>query len=475
MTPSRASLRMAVIGAGPGGYAAAFRAADLGLSVTLIDREPNPGGVCLHRGCIPSKALLHVAKIVRESDDAAAWGVTFGDRRIDVDRLREKKCSIVEKLSSGLGQLCRARGIRQVQGSAVYRNSQTIEVTIPDDRTETIQADYSILATGSAPSSIPGLAIDDPRLLDSTGALDLIDVPRSLLVIGGGYIGLEIGTVYQALGSRVTIVEMTSGLLPGADRDLVQILEQQLRSRSLSIRLNTVVSNLRASPAGLDATFRNNAEASSTKTFDKVMMAVGRKPNSSGLGLENTRVQIDRRGIVQVNEQRRTADERIFAVGDIAGEPMLAHKAAHEGRVAAEAIAGHKVAFEPRAIPAVVFTDPELAWCGLTELRAKELGRKVVVSKFPWAVSGRALTLGRTDGLTKIVSEPDTGRILGVGLCGPGAGELIAEGTLAMEMAATVDDLRLSIHPHPTLSETLMETAELFFGPSTHIYRPTSG
>jgi dihydrolipoamide dehydrogenase len=463
---------VAVIGGGPGGYAAAFLAADLGLQVMLIDQEPNPGGVCLYRGCIPSKALLHVARVLSEVRQAAAWGITFGEPSIDLGKLVSWKESVVHKLTSGLGDLCKRRRVVFIQGRATLQDAHTLRLHTAQGSAETVHFQHAILATGSRPTSLPGLRLDSPRVLNSTTALELHDIPKNLLVIGGGYIGLELGTVYAALGTRVTVVELTAGLLPGVDRDLVGILAKRLESALQAILLNTKVVALQEDSQGIRVTFAGSEVQPTEQVFDKVLIAVGRTPNSSGLGLHTTQVIVDQRGFVQVDEQRRTAEPSIFAIGDLTGEPMLAHKAAHEGRVAAEALAGHRVAFVPQAIPAVVFTDPEIAWCGLTETQARQQKRRVQVARFPWGASGRAATLDRAEGVTKLLIDPETERILGVGIAGYGAGELIAEGVLAVEMAALASDMKLSMHPHPTLSETLMEAAEVFFGQSTHLYRP---
>jgi len=464
-------IQLAVVGGGPGGYAAAFLAADLGMQVTLIDREPNPGGVCLYRGCIPSKALLHVAKLINEAHESSAWGITYPEPKIDLDKLRAFKNGVVTKLTGGTGQLAKARKIEYIQGSATFVDATTLEITT-EAGVEQRKFEKAILATGSRPVRVPSLWIESPRLMDSTSALELEEVPKNLLVIGGGYIGLELGSVYNALGSAVTVVEMTGGLLPGADPDLTKILAKRLDKQFHSILLNTKVASLKEEKKGIKVTLEAQDGTKSEQLFDRVLMAVGRLPNSGGLGLENTKIELDKRGFVLVDEQRRTAEPTIYAIGDIAGEPMLAHKASAEGRVAVEAIAGHKVAFEPQAIPAVVFTDPEIAWCGLTETQAKEQNRNVKITRFPWSASGRAITIDRTDGVTKLIIDAETERILGVGICGAGAGELIAEGVLAVEMAALATDVKLSIHPHPTLSETIMESAEGFFGQATHIYNP---
>ena len=472
-----ADTQVAVVGGGPGGYAAAFLAADLGLQVTLVDAEPNPGGVCLYRGCIPSKALLHVAKVIGEARQASDCGVTFGEPHIDVRVLRAWKEGVVARLTGGLGDLCRRRKITFVQGRAVFRDARTLAVhTTEPGGQELLAFGHAILATGSRPATLPNLPIDSPRLLDSTTALALTDIPESLLVIGGGYIGLELGSVYAALGTRVSVAEMTSGLLPGVDRDLVRVLSRRLQQRFDAVMLETTVTAMKATEDGVRVAFEGAAApAGREQAYEKILVAVGRRPQTEGLGLENTRVVLDARGFVQVDSQRRTHEPTIYAIGDVTGEPMLAHKAAHEGRVAAEAVAGEKTAFEPHAIPAVVFTDPEIAWCGLTESEAREQQRDVTISRFPWAASGRALTLGQSDGVTKLVIDPKTERVLGVGIAGSGAGEMISEGVLAVEMAALASDLSLSIHPHPTLSESIMEAADAFFARSTHVYRPPRG
>jgi dihydrolipoamide dehydrogenase len=468
------SVQVAVIGAGPGGYAAAFLAADLGLTAALVDPNPNPGGVCVYVGCIPSKALLHVANLIDESRHAKAWGVELGDPKIDLAKLRDFKNNVVKRLTSGTGQLVKLRKVQYLQGLAEILDVHSLKVRLADGKEDQIQFEHAILATGSVPAIPPMLKIDDPRVMDSTAALDLPDIPKSLLVVGGGYIGLELGTVYAALGSAVTVVEMTPGLLPGADRDLVDVLAKRVTQTMKSVLLNTKVTQMKAEGGGIRVAFEGDA-GSNAQVFDRVLVAVGRRPNSKIAGLEKTQVQVDQRGFIMVDEQRRTHEPSIFAIGDVVGEPMLAHKASHEGRVAVEVMAGENVAFAPRAIPAVVFTDPELAWAGLTEAQAAKEHRKVTIAKFPWGASGRAITLDRTDGLTKLVLDPDTERLLGVGLVGPGAGELIAEGVLAIEMGATATDLKLTIHPHPTLTETLMESAEVFFGQATHVYRPKRG
>lgn len=468
------SVQLVVIGAGPGGYAAAFHAADLGLQVALVDTEPNPGGVCLYRGCIPSKALLHVAKLVGEARHASAWGVTFAEPTIDLDKLRAFKDNVVQRMVGGLGQLSSRRKITYVQGRAAFENNTTLKVELTKGGTETITFEKAIIATGSRPTEVPSLKLDSPRVMDSTAALELPDVPKSMLVVGGGYIGLELGSVYAALGTKVTVVEMTSGLLPGADRDLADVLAKRLGKTLHEVLLDARVTEMKDAKNGVKVRIEGAAleKGQTTRTFDRVLVSVGRRPNSAIPGLDRTKVEVGERGFITVDASMRTADPNILAIGDVVGEPMLAHKASHEARVAVETVLGHNSAFEPQAIPAVVFTDPEVAWCGLTETEAKKQGRKVEVAKFPWAALGRAVAIDRPDGLTKLVIDPTTERVLGVGIVGTGAGELIAEGALAVEMAALASDLKLTIHAHPTLSETVMEAAEVFFGESVHVYRP---
>ena len=465
--------QVVVIGGGPGGYAAAYLASDLGMQVTLVNLDKNPGGVCLYKGCIPSKALLHVAKLINETEDAKKWGIEFGKPKIDLDKLRNWKDSVVEKLTSGVGLVGRQRKINFVQGKASFVSSSKLKIDKIEGGTEELDFEKAIIATGSVIATIPSLNLESKRVLNSTTALELPAIPKRLLVIGGGYIGLELGSVYQALGSEVSVVEMTAGLLPGADRDLVNFLAKKIEKSYEKVMLNSKVIEMKEVKDGITVKIQTSGDGKITEeVYDYVLMSIGRKPDTAGLGLENTNVKLTNRGWIKVNEQMRTDDQNIFAIGDIAGEPMLAHKASHEGRVAAEVIAGHKVAFEPLAIPAVVFTDPEIAWAGITESQAKDKGINYEIARFPWAASGRALTLDRSDGVTKLIVNPETQRILGIGICGPGAGELIAEGVLAIEMGANLTDLRLTIHPHPTLSETIMESAEAFFGQSTHMYKP---
>ncbi len=472
MADGKNKTQVAVIGAGPGGYPAAFLASDLGLEVTLIDPENNPGGVCLYRGCIPSKALLHAARVITEAGQASNWGIEYPKPKIDLDRLREWKEDVVRKLVDGLGQLSGQRKINYVQGMASFIDSHSLKIKREDGGTENLAFEHCIIATGSRPAVIPNIPNDSPRILDSTSALDLPDIPKTMLIVGGGYIGLELGTVYAALGTEVSVVEMTSGLMPGVDRDLVRVYQKRAEEIFKSIMLDTKVTGVRESEKGMEVSLEGEGIEAGEKIFDKVLISVGRKPNSGGLGLENTEVEIDSKGFIIVNEERRTSDPGIFAIGDVAGEPMLAHKATHEGRTVADIVAGKKSAFRPNAIPAVVFTDPEIAWCGLTETGARRRGIQVKTARFPWGASGRAATLDRSDGVTKLIVDPHTERVLGMGIAGPGAGELIAEGVLAVEMAALASDIELTIHPHPTLSETLMEAAEAFYGQSTHMYRP---
>lgn len=460
-----------VIGAGPGGYPAAFAAADHGKKVVLVNEEQNPGGVCLQRGCIPSKALLHVAKLIHEAADAVEHGLTFGKPKIDLDKLRAFKNGVIGQLTGGIQSLCKARGVTLVQARATFANSNTLNLAKPDGSTEQLTFDKAVIATGSQPAMPPMFAIGDPRVMDSTGALALEDIPKKLLVIGGGYIGLEMGCVYAALGSEVTVVEALPTILAAADRDLVRPLQKRLEGQFKAIHVNTKVLSLTASKAGIVVEMQGEG-LEPKQTFDRVLVSVGRKPNSKNLGLENTKVQIDEKGFIKIDRCCRTADPNILAIGDVAGEPMLAHKATREAKVAIEALVGEPAEFDNIAIPAVVFTDPELAWCGLTETEAKAQERDVKVIRFAWAASGRAQSLARTEGLTKLIIENKTERILGVGIVGAGAGELISEGVLAVETAAVARDLADSIHPHPTLSETLMEAAEAFIGQATHMYRP---
>jgi len=462
--------RLLVLGGGPAGYAGAFHAADLGLDVTLVDREPNPGGVCLYRGCIPSKALLHAAKILREARDAADLGIRFGDPEIDLDRLRDWKNGVVDKLTRGLGSLRKARGIRFLQGRGSFEDSHTLHVDLDDEGTETVRFDFCLLATGGRSIIPQAFDIQSDRVIDSEAALRLDDIPKVILVVGGGYIGLEMGTVYAALGSQVHVVEMAGSLLPEADRDLVKPLHRELEKQVASIHLNTKVVGLKEIKQGVRVELSGLRVDEPELTVDKVLVCVGRRPVTKGFGLENTKVELDERGFCVVDDQRRTTDSAIFAVGDIAGPPLLAHKGSYEARKAAEVISGQPATFDAQAIPAVMYTDPEVAWAGLTEAGAQERNLPVKVVRFPWNASGRALTMNRRQGLTKVVVHPQTHQVLGVGVVGPGAGELLAEGAFAVEIGARIEDLGMTVHAHPTLSETVMEAAELFFGSSTHFY-----
>jgi dihydrolipoamide dehydrogenase len=458
---------LVVLGGGPGGYAAAFLAADEGLPVVLVEAESRLGGTCLLRGCIPSKALLHVAKVIAEAQELHDWGVGFSTPSIDVDRVRARKEKVIATLSGGLAQLAKRRQVTVIRAKGVFENSTTLRLegddpSIPAERTLTF--DHCILATGSVPAMPPSFQIGSDRVMDSTGALALTDIPKRLLVVGGGYIGLEMGTVYANLGSEVTVVEWTDGLLPGADRDLVKPLHKHLEKLfDKRIYLNTKVGSMAEVDNQVEVTFEGPGKYGHER-FDRVLVSVGRRPVSAGLGLEKTSVQVNPRGFVVCDKQQRTSDPHILAIGDVAGDPMLAHKASHEAKVAVEVVMGKPVSFDKQAIPAVVFTDPEIAWAGLTEDQAKREGRQVDVEVYPWAASGRAQALGRTEGLTKWLVDPQTHRVLGCGIVGSGAGELIAEAVLAIEMGCEVRDLTESIHPHPTLSETLMNAGEVHFG-----------
>ena len=459
-----------VLGAGPGGYTAAFRCADLGKKVVLVERYATLGGVCLNVGCIPSKALLHAAKVITEAEEMAHNGISFGKPAVDLNRLRGWKEGVIEKLTKGLGSMARGRKVSVLEGAGRFTTPNMIEVT-GKDGIKTVSFDHCIIAAGSQVAKIPGFPYDDARLIDSTGALELVDVPRRLLVIGGGIIGLEMACVYDALGSKVTVVEFADGLIPAADRDMVKPLHKRIEKRYEAIYLKTKVTKLEARPEGLLATFEGAdgqaAPQPSQQMFDRVLLSVGRRPNGRDIGADKAGVTVDERGYVPVDKQQRTGVAHIFAIGDICGEPMLAHKATYEAKIAAETIAGHKVGFDALTVPSVAYTDPEIAWMGLTETQANKDGVDFKAASFPWAASGRAISIDRTEGVTKLIYDPKTKRLLGAGIVGVNAGELIAEMTLAMEMGADLEDVALTIHPHPTLSETPFFAAEVALGTIT--------
>ena len=456
-----------VIGSGPGGYAAAFRAADLGLDVTMVDPEARPGGVCLYKGCIPSKTFLYLAELIYDAARAEGMGVSFGKPRIDLEALRTWKGKVIDKMANGLVSLSNRRGVQLLKGRVEFESSEMVRVH--DCEVSHIKFRHAILATGSQPVALPGTAFQPGgRIMSSTGALALADAPEKLLILGGGYVGLELGTVYAALGSRVSLVELEDRLLVGVDQDLVKPLHRRLEKIFESITLKTKVVSMEENENGVNVTFEGDIDTPQ-KTFDRVLVAIGRKPSSQDIGLGNTKVELDEKGFVIIDDRQRTADERIFAAGDVAGGMMLAHKATREGKVAAEVIAGQTSAFDVRAMPAIVYTDPQIAWCGLTEEQARQENRTVKVQRFPWKFSGRATTMGAPEGLTKIIVDPENGRILGVGITGRDTEGLISEGVLAIEMGALAEDMALSIHPHPTLSETEGEAAEIFLGTATHI------
>jgi len=459
-----------VLGAGPGGYTAAFRAADLGKQVVLVEKFPRLGGVCLNVGCIPSKALLHVAKVITEAEEVAHHGVTFSKPKIDIDKIRGWKDSVINKLTGGLSALAKQRKVQVVQGTAKFSSPNHLIVETKDGKS-TISFDNAIIAAGSSVARIPGFPYDDPRIIDSTGALQLKDVPKRMLIIGGGIIGLEMATVYDALGSKISVVELMDQLMPGADKDLVRPLHKRIEKRYEAIYLKTKVSKIEAQKGGLKVHFEGE-QAPEPQLYDRVLMAVGRRPNGRDIGAETAGVNINERGFIPVNIQMRTNVPHIYAIGDIVGDPMLAHKAVHEGKVAAEVIAGHHAAFEPLTIPSVAYTDPEVAWMGLTETQAKAQGIDYDKAGFPWAASGRALSVGREEGATKVLFDPKTRRILGAGIVGVNAGELIAESVLALEMGSDMEDIGLTIHPHPTLSETLGFAAEMAEGTITDLLAP---
>lgn len=460
------STDLLVLGGGPGGYVAALKAADLGIQTTIVDENPVLGGVCLRVGCIPSKALLHVAHLIdaaRESGEK--FGVSFAAPKIDVDKVRGFKQGVVDRLCNGINTLATKRNVRIVQGRGRFEDSKTVRVEASE--VARIKFKHCIIATGSRPKRLPAKLIPPDCSIDSSGALALEGIPKTLLVIGGGYIGLELGQVYAALGSKVTVIEALDRILPGADDDLVRPLAARLKKQFDAIHTGAAIEGAQPTGRGVEVSFSKGGEKLK-QTFERVLQSVGRAPNTDSIGLENTKVKVNDKGFIEVNAQRQTDDKRIYAIGDVAGEPMLAHKASHEAIVAAEAVAGHAVAFEPRAIPAVVYTSPEIAWCGVTEAEAKSKNLDVKIGKFQWGASGRAIAMGKPEGVTKIIADAKSKRVLGVGICGEHAGDLIAEAVLAIEMGAEADDLALTIHPHPATSETIMEAAESVFGKAIH-------
>jgi dihydrolipoamide dehydrogenase len=468
----RADIRaeVVVLGAGPGGYTAAFRATDLGKQVVLVERYPTLGGVCLNVGCIPSKALLHIARVIAEAEEAAHAGVRFGKPSVDLAQLRQWKAGVVGKLTQGLAGLARQRKVQVLTGRGEFASPRTLRVHTAEGA-KTVAFDHCIIAAGSSVARIPGFPYDDARIIDSTGALELKEVPRRLLVVGGGIIGLEMATVYDALGSKITVVELMDSLIPGADKDVVKVLAKRIEKRYEKILLKTRVSKVAAQPSGLEVTFEG-AGGAATDTYDAILMAVGRRPNGRDINAAAAGVAVDERGYIPVDAQMRTNVAHIHAIGDVCGEPMLAHKATHEAKVAAEVIAGHKVRFDARAIPSVAYTDPEIAWMGLTEAQARARGIDCDKAVFPWAASGRALASGRDEGMTKALFERGTRRLLGAAMVGVNAGELIAEAVLALEMGADAADIGLTVHPHPTLSETFAFAAEIAEGSITDLYMP---
>ncbi len=461
-----------VIGAGPGGYTAAFRAADLGLSVLLVERFPELGGVCLNVGCIPSKALLHTAQVINETREMKDHGITFGEPQIDLDKLRGFKEKVIGQLTGGLKGLARQRNVEVATGVATFQNSTQLNID-NNGSVRTVNFANAIIAAGSSVVKLPGFPYEDDRLIDSTGALELSDIPERLLVVGGGIIGLEMSCVYQALGSKITVVELSDGLIPGCDPDLVRPFQKRVSKLFENIYTSTRVTTMESTAQGISVSFEGK-DAPTTDTFDKVLLAIGRSPNGKMVSAENAGVEVDERGFIKVDKQQRTNVANIFAVGDLTGQPMLAHKATHEGKVAAEVISGKKSFFDAKTIPSVAYTDPEIAWMGLTEIEAKEKGVAYEKGTFPWAASGRALSIARTEGVTKVLLDPTTKQILGAGMVGTNAGELLAEAVLALEMGADIEDIALTVHPHPTLSETLNFACEVAEGTCTDIYAPKS-
>jgi dihydrolipoamide dehydrogenase len=472
MTEKEGRHKLVIIGAGPGGYAAAFRAADLGMPVTLIDPRENPGGVCLYEGCIPTKALLHASRLVKEARLGSEIGISFKSLTIENEKVKKWKDRVVKEMTDGLGQLARRRKINYIQGKAKFTGSDELEITMEKEgKKQKISFEHAIISTGSRPVKLPGIEVPEKFLMNSDQALQIDRVPSELLVIGAGYIGLEMSTIYHMLGSAISLVELQSQILPGTDPDLVKIFEKENREIFSEILLKSKVTGVSEKNGSVEVRI-NTPDKEITRTFDKILVAIGREPVTNNLGLENTGVKLDKQNFIRVDEKRRTDDKHIYAIGDVTGEPLLAHKASHEGIVAAEVICGEKTAYEPNAVPAVIYTDPEIAWAGMTEDEARKNNYDVAVSKFPWGASGRAKTLQTTNGLTKLVIDKKTERVLGVAIAGKNAGELIGEGVLSVEMAALASDLSYTIHPHPTLSETVMEAAEAFYGRSIHMYKP---
>jgi len=468
---SKKHIDIIVIGSGPGGYASAFRAADLGREVLIVDKDPTLGGVCLNRGCIPSKTLLHIAKVLEEAKSLKNMGVGFSKPKIDIDGVRSWKSKIVTQLSSGISQMAKARKVQTIQGEATFLSNSEIQIKSRSKK-QVVTFDHCIIAAGSSSSMIPGIPMNNKDVLTSRTALDLERIPKNLLIIGGGYIGLEMGTVFNSLGSIVSVAEFLPNLLPGADADLVKPLARKLKKQFEEIYLSTKITNIKPSrPKGLTVTMEKNGRTN-TKKFDQVLVAVGRKPNTKNMGLENTTIIINEKGFITVDKCQKTNIDNIYAIGDIAGDPMLAHKATHEGKVAAEVICGLPAEFDAKAIPAVIFTDPEIAWVGITEDEAKDKSIPYKKGEFPWAASGKSLAMGRNEGRTKIIFDPDTKRTIGVGIVGPNAGDLISEGALAIEMGADAEDISLTVHPHPTLGETFANAAEVFEGTVTDLYIP---
>ena len=470
--------QLIVLGAGPGGYAAAFQASDLGLDVTLIDPKPDPGGVCLFHGCIPTKALLHFARVREEAEHAGEWGLHFSDVKVDIGKVRAWKESVVRQLTGGLGQLAKTRKVTYMQGTGRLTGKNKLEFSPAGgeegktgNRKQEIEFENLIIATGATPNGLPGAPFDGDLIMNAETALKLRDVPKKLLVVGAGYIGLEMSVIYKSLGSDITIAEFTPDILPGTDQDLRDLFKKERKDLMDKAMFNTRVTSLSPKGKKLKAEFESGDGKKSTGTFDRALVSIGGSPNTSGIGLEEAGIEADEKGFIKVDLVRRTSIQNIYAIGDITGQPMLAHKATHEGRVAAEHIAGHKTAYEPKAIPAVVFTDPEIAWTGLTETEAREKGIDYEVARFPWAASGRAVTLGVSNGFTKLIIDPETDRVLGAAMIGKDAGSLVSEATLAIEMGAVARDLELTVHPHPTLSETLMEAAEVYYGHATHVHK----